>query len=665
MKQITLGLALLGANLLYSQDQELDSIQLRGNLSEITLLERIDTTKVSEENIFIPIEGILKEKEGVHLISRGNFAQEPVLRVYRGEQVNVTLNGMRMFGACTDKMDPTTAYAETSNLESLAITQSGKTDVSGNAHGGALNLELKKASFSGTTTFNGLLGTNYATNTNGYGALGHLDIRSKNWGVYIQSSTRKHQNYYAGGNQEIQFSQYEKVNLTANLALKLSKREVLRIHYLYDKAMDVGYPSLTMDVGLAEAHVLGVHYKSFIHGNAIKAWETQLYYNSIYHEMDDTKRPNVPMHMDMPGWSKTLGAWVKLHGVETLDQNWNLMMEYYSNSRRAEMTMYPEDEIPMFMLTWPDILRHTFGLGFQQNWQLKPKWNLAYSLRADLNLSSVTTDLGQRHLEIFKYDVSSVFHTPVFSAKLNSSHTISSQWQFFAKLAFAERAPDLSEQFGFFLYNANDGYDYVGYPDIKKESAIQFEPGIKYAKNDLIIEGSAYFHHVKNYILGVTDSTLDAMTIGANGVRIYQNIPFANIAGFEIRASKKITKTVSLNANAQYSYAVMNSNESLPLIPPLQGMVEINWRKKGWFASVKGDWANRQDRVNENFGDQPTPGYVLLGAKVGKTWTINKTSITTEINGSNLLDNYYRNHLSWGQIPDMGRNIVLSALVNF
>ena len=39
----------------------------------------------------------------------------------------------------------------------------------------------------------------------------------------------------------------------------------------------------------------------------IDNWETKLYFNTITHTMDDTKRPVVPIHMDMPGWSDTYG----------------------------------------------------------------------------------------------------------------------------------------------------------------------------------------------------------------------------------------------------------------------------------------------------------------------------------------------------------------------
>ena len=33
----------------------------------------------------------------------------------------------------------------------------------------------------------------------------------------------------------------------------------------------------------------------------IDNWETKLYFNTITHTMDDTKRPDVPIHMDMLG----------------------------------------------------------------------------------------------------------------------------------------------------------------------------------------------------------------------------------------------------------------------------------------------------------------------------------------------------------------------------
>src|SRR5690606_18392661 len=64
-------------------------------------------------------EDILSRLPGVFLIRRGSFGQEPMLRGMTGGQINVTLDGMKMFGACTDKMDPVTIYVEPQNLKSM------------------------------------------------------------------------------------------------------------------------------------------------------------------------------------------------------------------------------------------------------------------------------------------------------------------------------------------------------------------------------------------------------------------------------------------------------------------------------------------------------------------------------------------------------------------
>ena len=51
-------------------------------------------------------EKVLQSVPGVNMIRRGNFAQEPTIRGLNAAQINVTIDGMMVFGACTDKMDP-------------------------------------------------------------------------------------------------------------------------------------------------------------------------------------------------------------------------------------------------------------------------------------------------------------------------------------------------------------------------------------------------------------------------------------------------------------------------------------------------------------------------------------------------------------------------------
>lgn len=66
-------------------------------------------------------EDIMSRMEGVNLIRRGAFGMEPTLRSYSAGQINMTVNGMRMYGACTDKMDPIYSYIEPGNLSKLQV----------------------------------------------------------------------------------------------------------------------------------------------------------------------------------------------------------------------------------------------------------------------------------------------------------------------------------------------------------------------------------------------------------------------------------------------------------------------------------------------------------------------------------------------------------------
>lgn len=55
-------------------------------------------------------EDILARMPEINLIRRGSYGMEPVIRAYNTGQVQLLLDGMRIHGACTDKMDPASIY---------------------------------------------------------------------------------------------------------------------------------------------------------------------------------------------------------------------------------------------------------------------------------------------------------------------------------------------------------------------------------------------------------------------------------------------------------------------------------------------------------------------------------------------------------------------------
>ena len=102
------------------------------------------------------------------------------------------------------------------------------------------------------------------------------------------------------------------MNFSVTSGFKLTKNKWIEGSLIYDKATDVGYPALPMDVSLAQAVITSLKYDYAPLNSPIKDWETKVYFNTITHKMDDTKRPSVSIHMDMPGWSQTFGYYSKV-----------------------------------------------------------------------------------------------------------------------------------------------------------------------------------------------------------------------------------------------------------------------------------------------------------------------------------------------------------------
>ena len=82
--------------------------------------------------------------------------------------------------------------------------------------------------------------------------------------------------------------QFKKMNFSVTSGFKLSKNKLIEASLIYDKATDVGYPALPMDVSIAEAIITSLKYEYIPLNSIVTNWETKLYFNTIMHKMDDT-----------------------------------------------------------------------------------------------------------------------------------------------------------------------------------------------------------------------------------------------------------------------------------------------------------------------------------------------------------------------------------------
>src|SRR5690554_2281749 len=116
MKKLILPLFLvLSWSKLYSQEILPDSLP-NITIEEVIVISNSSNQHHKEPKALAPLDSYLEKSASVNMVKRGAYAWEPMLQGMATERSVITLDGMRIYGACTDKMDPITSYVEISNL---------------------------------------------------------------------------------------------------------------------------------------------------------------------------------------------------------------------------------------------------------------------------------------------------------------------------------------------------------------------------------------------------------------------------------------------------------------------------------------------------------------------------------------------------------------------
>ncbi|MBL7937030.1 MAG: TonB-dependent receptor [Bacteroidia bacterium] len=606
-------------------------------------------------------EDILSRMQGVNLIKRGAYGLEPTLRNYSTGQSNVTIDGMRIYGACTDKMDPVSIYIEPANLHSIQVAHGASGALDGSTIGGQIGMKLKEPTFSCHSKLNGQFSQSYLTVNNGYNSSLTLQQSYKKVAYRVSGTFRKADNYRAGSNTLIQHSEYQKLNTSAAISFKITQSQILKLDYIGDWGKNIGYPALPMDVGTASAQIFSLAHQLELRKGYFAKNNLKIYYNDIIHQMDDTRRIDAPMHMDMPGWSKTFGAFNELFGKN----NFKLRVDYHHVYTRADMTMYPSGEAIMYMQTLPENYLNDIGIAINQSFNFKFKQQLNINGRIDYYNQYASKGIGSKQWKVYNTDVTETKTDFLknFNLVYNKrvKETITAQFS----VGYGERIPTSNERYGYYLFNRQDQFDYIGNLKLKPEQSYQMELLFKQQFKKVEYSVNFFYHHIQNYIYAYQLVGFSQMTIGAYGLKTYKNIDYATSQGFEVNLKAKITSQMSYIASAKYIYAQTDEGSPLPLIPPFKLQHALRYNYKLFQFQFEHDFAATQRRINSDYGDKVTPYFNLYNFRASRNLRIKSTVLQLTIACENILDANYREHLDIGGIPRFGRNFLMNLSFMF
>lgn len=610
-------------------------------------------------------EDILSRMPAISMTRRSNYGQEPGIRGLSGNRINVSLDGMKIFGACTDKMDPVTIYVEPQNLESLEVEAGACGSEYGSTPGGSLNMKLKEPDFSLKPEVHGLSGITFHSISNSLFGFAAADVSAKSWAFKINAVYRKSENYKSGDGMTIPFSGYEKNNLSASLKYLLSSKQTFKLDLLTDNGNKIGFPALAMDVRNAHALIGSLSWKYTSPKSLLSAADIKVYGNSIRHLMDDRDRSGLVMHMDMPGTSKTNGVDTKVCINISKKLNITSKLDYYSNTLLAEMFMYPEGSHTMYMLTLPETKRQVAGFYISPKWNIDSLSKLTIGGRWDLAYTEMNDQRGLAQAKIFYPKTDSSYFVNVRSINFDYERRLTNKFVTGIQFGLAERLPSSQEMFGFYLYNRLDNHDYIGNPKLKNEMSTQASLLLQYAASSWSVSVSPFVNKIESFIDGRRDSSLSAMTAGADGVKVYYNNDGVLLKGTELTLKYMSTGPLSAISTGRLVYGQKSDGTALWQIPPFKSLTSIKYRIGLYSLQAEAEWSAAQNRVDLNSGETPTPSYIIFNCRFNAVWMIGNQSIELNAGVENITDRLYHEHLDWGGIPRPGRNFYGTAAFRF
>ena len=627
------------------------------NLDEVVIVSEAGRgRKRSVKGQVASIDEHLSELKNVSLVRRGSYAWEPVVNNMQTERLSTTIDGMKIFYACTDKMDPVTSYVESGNLQSISLNSGldGNPQATGNI-GGSLDLKLRKAGFDNDPF--------HASASAGHEWNGHMQVYGADAALsshrtYLNAGAfyRHADNYQVGGGDELQFSQFQKVNVFTNAGLRLTEKDMVEATFIFDRATDVGYPALNMDVAKAEGLITSLSYKHLFRK---ASWETKVYYNHITHEMDDTTRPNVTIHMDMPGDSWTAGIYSLL--TTSLKQH-DLALNYdlYYNRLFADMTMYPGGAAPMYMVTWPDVGTLNTGVAVTDNVSIARNQSLRLSAKVAWQQQKLNNEEGYHALRVFFPGMTDAYHQTTGRIAANYQLSIVN-CQFNLGAGWGSRAPTVTEAYGYYLNNTFDQYDYIGNPSLKNESAVELNGAVKWHPTERVnvtLDGNVFLF--SNYIIGQFETRLSPMTVDAEGVKVYGNISHATIANISLSWDWQISEHLQWNKKVSYSSGRDADGDPLPLISPISWQSDWIYQHRRFQAqaTIKGN--ARQSNYGEKYGETAAKAWTILNLSAQYQFSVLSSQLSIRFGVENLFDKQYATYADWNHIPQKGRNIYMN-----
>lgn len=557
-------------------------------------------------------EALFKQSPSVSMVRRSGVANDIIVRGQKKDNINVTIDGVKIYGACPNRMDPPISHILTNNVDYIELDE-GPFNVE---DFGVLSADVKIHTIKPTEGTTGELNLGFGSWGYQKGAFsvsgGEGNVR------FLLSGSAETSGQYRDGDgndfagqirQNIldglvpgaaqykdpykDMDAYSKKTMMAKLFWDITDNQELRLSYTANRSDNILYPNTPMDAMYDDSDIFNIEYTAKDLGTYSKALDIQLYKSTVDHPMSNFYRMSSTM----------MGE--KTHKLDTMVQGTkiknNFEMGNHSITMGADYSLRNWDG-QMFMGGTADVL----GMpGMRTIWDVDTK-NYGFFAKDKITMGQFELDLGLRYddtsITSEKPDQPDNDYSELTGYIFGTYHADEST-KFFAGAGRSSRVPDARELYIIMSGNA------IGNPDLKNTLNHEFDLGAEKKYENATVKAKVFYSSLKDYI--AYNSTQNH----------FENVD-ARIWGFELSGSYVFNEALY----ADFSVAQQNgekkdaltgqSDKDLAEIPPFKYNVALNYQyDESLLLRAEVIGAGSWSHLDADNGEQKLDAYTVLNLK--------------------------------------------------
>jgi iron complex outermembrane receptor protein len=599
---------------------------------------------------------VMAHAPGVWKIRKGGIANDFVLRGFAGKDLNVLIDGQRIYGACPNHMDPAAFHVDFSEVDRIEIGK-GPFDVKNQGSlGGVVNIVTRKAERGLHAMGNLSTGSYGFVNSSatvsygreGYSVLGGYSYRLSS--PYTDGSGKRFTESLNYRPELLDSDAFKIRTAWGRVSFSPFSGHLAQVSYARQQADHVLYPYLQMDAVYDDTDRLNAGYQVNNLSGFVRSLRFQAYFTRVNHWMTDQYRTSA-LNMLREYSMGTLAGTEALGGkFETLLHSVTVGLEAYHREWDGTTQMAGSAYASQYSI--PNVRTDSFGLYTEYSRALTERLRLSFGGRLDSMTTAADESRANTGL-FYAYNstrlTSKTNNFPSGNARISYKSAFGMEWS--GGIGHTVRVADARERY-FALKRM--GTDWVGNPNLDPSRNTGLDSSISFRRGSLLMESNLYLDSIHDYI-SVVPQTKANMVSGVMNTkaRSYQNVN-ARMYGGEFLLSYLFTRRLFVSSDLSYvrgTRAVAPGkgilSPDLAEIPPLRSRTSLRFDTGKYFGELEGVFDGAQTHVDSVLGEQSTAGYGIANLRAGLSFK--KVSLKLSLN--NIFGRQYFEHLSYQRDP--------------